>query len=283
MKKSFSVLFIILSAFIFAQAPQKISYQAVIRNASNNLIVSSSVGMRISILQGSPVGTAVYVETQTPSTNANGLVSLEVGNGAVVSGAFSTINWAAGPYYIKTETDPTGGTSYSIFATSQLNSVPYALYSETANSVNSTGQNIYEVYGTGQLVVSSSTTVYTLIPGLLQVINVPSGYKAFVSTSGGLQCTATGNAFSVVDVAFFVDGSVSTQAGVRRVVAANTAGIAQVISNWSFSKTYSLAPGNHTFEVRAIYPTGTGASTANVSSSSAPQLQGVLTVILVKQ
>jgi len=117
----------------FAQAPQKMSYQAVIRNTSNALITSTPVGMQISILQGSPTGTAVFVETQTPSTNANGLVSLEIGIGIPVTGTFAGINWAAGPYFIKTETDPTGGTAYSIAGTNELMSVPYALFS--ANSL----------------------------------------------------------------------------------------------------------------------------------------------------
>lgn len=285
MRKLFSILFFAICTLTFAQAPQKTSYQAVIRNASNNLVTSSTVGMRISILQGSPVGTVVYSETQTPLTNSNGLVSLEIGSGAVVSGAFSSINWASGPYYIKTETDPTGGTSYSIFGTSQLNSVPYALYSETANTantVNSTGQNIYEVYGTAQIAVSNAMTSYNLIPGLSQVVNVPAGYKAYVSTDGGIQCTATGNAFSVVDVTLFVDGSPSSQAGSRRIVAANTTGLAQMITNWSMAKTYILSTGNHTFDVRVASAGGTS-SIANVSSSSAPQLQGVLTVMLIKQ
>jgi hypothetical protein len=90
--------------------------------------------MRISILQTTPSGTAVYVETQTPTTNANGLVSIEIGGGTVVVGNFSTINWANGPYFVKTETDPTGGTNYSITGTSQLLSVPYALYAATAGN-----------------------------------------------------------------------------------------------------------------------------------------------------
>ena len=111
-----------------AQAPEKFSYQAVVRDGSNALVTSTDVGMQISILQGSANGVAVYMETQTPTTNANGLVSLEIGDGTVESGTFSTIDWANGPYFIKTETDPTGGTTYSIVGTSQLLSVPYALH-----------------------------------------------------------------------------------------------------------------------------------------------------------
>jgi Protein of unknown function (DUF1566) len=120
---------LLISSILFAQAPQKMSYQAVIRNSSNALITSTPVGMRISVIQGSIFGAAVYVETQTPSTNVNGLVSLEIGTGTAVLGTFAGINWAAGPYFIKTETDPTGGTTYSITGTNELMSVPYALFS----------------------------------------------------------------------------------------------------------------------------------------------------------
>ena len=126
---------VLLMASVFAQAPEKMSYQAVIRNSSEALVTNTTVGMQISILQGSASGTAVYVETQVPTTNANGLVSLEIGAGTVESGDFATIDWANGPYFIKTETDPTGGTSYSITGTSQLLSVPFALHAKTAETV----------------------------------------------------------------------------------------------------------------------------------------------------
>jgi len=133
MKKIITILAVVLlTASVFAQAPQKMSYQAVIRNASNALVTSTPVGMRISLLQGTSTGMAVYVETQTPSTNANGLVSLEIGTGTIVTGTFAGINWATGPYFIKTETDPTGGTAYTIAGTNELMSVPYALFSANA-------------------------------------------------------------------------------------------------------------------------------------------------------
>ena len=136
MKKLYTLLTaVILTASAFAQAPEKMSYQAVVRDAGNALVTSQSVGMQISILQGSVSGTAVYVETQTPTTNINGLVSIEIGSGTVVFGAFNTIDWSNGPYFIKTETDPTGGTTYTMTGTSQLMSVPYALHANTADSI----------------------------------------------------------------------------------------------------------------------------------------------------
>ncbi len=114
----------------FSQSvPQKFSYQAVIRNAGNLLLDSQTVGIRIKILQGSETGTEVYSETHTGNTNANGLITIEVGGGTVLSGSMASINWGNGPYFIKTETDPLGGSNYSISGSSQLLSVPYALYS----------------------------------------------------------------------------------------------------------------------------------------------------------
>lgn len=117
----------------WAQVPQKMSYQAVIRNSSDKLIVNKSVGMRIGILQGSEAEIAVYTETQTPTTNINGLVTVEIGTGTS-NDDFSAIDWANGPYFIKTETDVSGGTDYTITSLSQLLSVPYSLYSKTAEN-----------------------------------------------------------------------------------------------------------------------------------------------------
>jgi hypothetical protein len=135
MKKVYSVLAgLMLTVAAMAQVPQGMSYQAVVRNSSNNLIVNTNVGVRISIVQGSSIGTPVYVETQNITTNLNGLMSLTVGAGSVVTGNFSTINWGDGPYFIKTETDPNGGTNYTISGVQQLLSVPYALYAANAGS-----------------------------------------------------------------------------------------------------------------------------------------------------
>ena len=124
---------------LLAQSPQKISYQAVVRDGDNELVVNSSVGVQVSILQGSASGTTAYAETQSPTTNENGLFSMEIGNGTATTGDFSSIDWSAGQYFIKTEIDPSGGTEYSITGISQMLSVPYALYAETAGNAGSTG------------------------------------------------------------------------------------------------------------------------------------------------
>lgn len=131
MRKFYSlILTVFISATLFSQAPEKMSYQAVIRNSTDQLVTNHAVGMRISILQGSSSGTAVYTETQTPTTNANGLVSIEIGGGS----GFDAINWGNYTFFIKTETDPTGGTGYTITGISQILSVPYALHAKTVAS-----------------------------------------------------------------------------------------------------------------------------------------------------
>lgn len=124
------MLFLLSGSMIpaVAQSPTKMSYQAVIRDAANNLIVNHAVRTKVSLLSGSPAGTKVYSEIQQSTTNANGLVTFVIGEGTGVTGDMNTINWALGPFYIKTETDPTGGTNYTITGTSQLLSVPFALY-----------------------------------------------------------------------------------------------------------------------------------------------------------
>ena len=135
------LILLFLSLNIYAQSPEKMSYQAIVRDANNTLVANKTIGMQISILQSNTTGTVVYAETHTIDTNLNGLVSLEIGRGST-SDNFSTIDWSAGPYFIKTETDPTGGSSYTITGTSQLMSVPFALYANTSGSSQTNATNI---------------------------------------------------------------------------------------------------------------------------------------------
>lgn len=133
MKKIVLIAALALGTYmVSAQAPEKMSYQAIVRNASGQLLTNQNVAVRVSVLQGSAAGTAVYSERVTGTTNVNGLVSLEIGSGTVLSGTFNAINWGTNSYYLKTETDPAGGTNYTIAGTSQLLSVPYALYAKSS-------------------------------------------------------------------------------------------------------------------------------------------------------
>jgi hypothetical protein len=132
------IILLVLTVFtvpnIWSQSPEKMSYQAVIRDSDNTLITDAVVGTQISILQGSANGVVVYEEEHSIMTNGNGLLSLEIGTGTPLNGSFTTIDWSNGPYYIRTATDPMGGNNYAIVSTSQMLSVPYALYAATAGN-----------------------------------------------------------------------------------------------------------------------------------------------------
>jgi hypothetical protein len=129
------LLFLILTLPIFAQSPEKMSYQAIIRAQDNSLIINSKITLKVIVHQGAATGSSVYQETHSVNTNNNGLVSLEIGTGTVGVGSFSAIAWDKGPYFIETQVDVKGGTNYNIVGVTQLLSVPYALHAKTADRI----------------------------------------------------------------------------------------------------------------------------------------------------
>ena len=129
MKYIISIYSLFFTIYAGAQVPQRMSYQAVIRNANNTLLSQQMIGVRISILQADTAGPAVYIETHYTKTNLNGLMTLQIGGGLKFFGDFESINWSTGRYFVKTETDPDGGFDYRITGYSELLSVPYALFS----------------------------------------------------------------------------------------------------------------------------------------------------------
>ena len=126
----------LLTGSILAQTPQAFKYQAIARDNLGNVIANQVIGLQISILMDSAGGTPVYVETHIPQTNQFGLFSINIGEGAVVFSSFSNISWGIDSYFIQTELDASGGALYTMMGTSQLLSVPYALFSENAANVN---------------------------------------------------------------------------------------------------------------------------------------------------
>jgi hypothetical protein len=134
-----SLVLIVFANHAFAQVPQGFNYQAVARNSVGVLLNNQLLGVRLSVHQGSAGGTVVYSERQTPTTNTFGLFTVTVGQGTVLSGVFNTINWSSGNYWLEVGLDVTGGTTYTSMGTSQLLSVPYAMYAGTSGSSGATG------------------------------------------------------------------------------------------------------------------------------------------------
>jgi len=226
MKRLFMLLLIIgYAVSVFSQSPQKMSYQCVIRNVNGNLVANQTVNLRVSILRGSETGTVVYQETYNPKpqTNANGLVTVEIGSGTSSIGTFSSIDWPNGLYYLKTETDPTGGTSYTISGTSQLLSVPYAFYSKSAASLSTPyvpGPGITisgNTIGTNlSLQVSTEGDMLSLTPG--NSVYVPGISSAnvtvpIVTTKPVTNVTST-KAYGSGDVSFYGTSTSITETGI---------------------------------------------------------------------
>jgi trimeric autotransporter adhesin len=218
---------LLLSSFFYvllssAQAPNKFSYQAVIRNASNALVSNAPVGIKISVLQTTSTGTTVYSETHTSTTNINGLASIEIGGGTVVSGVFANINWANGPFFIKTETDPTGGTSYSIVGTSQLLSVPYALFaSNTANTWGTLG-NASTSPATNFIGTTDNQDVVFkrngLVSGRINGANLSFGQNSLLAPTASFN-----SAFGTESLQFITSGQFNSAVGYQ-ALRANTTG-----------------------------------------------------------
>lgn len=271
MKKIFSTLAITLIATaIYAQAPQKMSYQAVVRDATNALVQNTSIGMQVSILKGSANGTAVYVERHFPMTNANGLATLEIGAGTIVSGVFSSINWADSPYFVKTQTDLNGGANYTITGTNQLLSVPYALTSDVAtNAVTADLADNATLLGgksanfyTGRVIQASSPGCSASCPELTEgstdfvtinsvTITVPGPGKIFVSLNGHIETRrkTTGPTYLSVTSNIYSESSSGVYLTTRGEM---NLGYSTHPINFSNTFTVSKA-GTYTYSYRAKY------------------------------
>lgn len=142
-----SLIFVVSAIKMYAQVPQMLNYQGVARNASGQALVNQAIGLRLTVLDAATSGNELYKETQTVTTNAFGLYNLMIGNGTVVSGSFTGINWLSGTRYLQVEIDPAGGTTYTLVGTpTQMLAVPYAL---GANSVQATSNGGAGLIGTG--------------------------------------------------------------------------------------------------------------------------------------
>jgi hypothetical protein len=146
-----------------------------------------------------------------------------------------------------------------------------------------TGQDAASVFGTGFLTSFTSTT-FSVIPGLTYTVNVPSTSVIQISTNGGFYTNSTASSgVTSLDVAIYIDGAAPSNGSWQRFVAANTAGIANMIQNFTMSKTVTLSAGNHTIDVRAKYISSGSTASATVGGDNTSTLQGTLNVITLKK
>ena len=199
MKFLFIFLSLFVSTLLFSQAPQGINYQAVMRNSSSNLVINTTVAIRVQIRQGSATGTIVYQERQSIISSSQGLINMVIGAGTAQTGTFNAINWAVGPFFVNLGVDFSNGVNYQDFGTQQLMSVPYALYAKTSGAqlnqwrygnivpVNSLGVlgDFYLDVVTGNVYYKNSATTWVLTGNIKGPVG-PSG-AAGAQGSQGIQ------------------------------------------------------------------------------------------------
>jgi hypothetical protein len=198
MKKLFTIIAFVTSLTIFAQAPQGFNYQATVRNSSGALLLNQIVLVKFNILQNSTTGTTVYSETQTANSDDLGHISLVVGQGTATTGTFSSINWGNGTYYLGIELNT--GAGYVAMGTTQLFSVPYALYAQSSGNglTIPSGTNVGDVLTwNGTSWVSSSTVLPNVTTTAITTITATSAISGGnVTSQGGSIVTARGVCYS---------------------------------------------------------------------------------------
>jgi uncharacterized protein (TIGR02145 family) len=163
------ILLILFPLFGYSQAPQKINFQSILRNSSGEVVANKSVSLKISILSGSISGSSVYSEIHTKTTDISGLISLQIGNGTVLSGVFANIGWGDFPHFIKLEVDFSGGNNYVLLGTQELMSVPYALY---ASKTDTSSLNLVNRFNSKVNISDTSNMLLNYRTGLNNKVNI---------------------------------------------------------------------------------------------------------------
>lgn len=280
MKKIITFTLVLAAWFNYAmaQAPFKFNYQGIARNATGQPLASQNLGIRISIMDGTPGGTNVYTETHTVTTNAYGLYTLPIGGGTVVSGAMNTVPWNTGDKFIKVEIDPAGGTTYADMGTTQLLSVPYALSAGDAkltlpySDVQANTASLFKIENTGdgagiEGINSSTTANAAAIKGVINNTS-PGGFSSGVrginnSTSGlgigvyGSQAGSGWGVYGTTPTGIGVYGNASG-AGIG-VYAASSSGLGlNATSSTGSTASFQITNNANTSTAVIVQSNGTG-------------------------
>ena len=192
----------LLACFVMsaiAQSPGAFNYQAIARNSNGNSLPNQSVAVRFTLKAGSITGTIVYQERDIATTNQFGLFTAEIGRGTPLSGTFAGVNWASGAIYLDVEFDPNGGSTFTDLGTSQLISVPYALFAQQSaaalsgatGATGTTGSN-----GATGLSGASGPTGATGSTGLGGVLTDYAVYSESASSGGNPSTTLTSGSWA---------------------------------------------------------------------------------------
>lgn len=261
MKKIILLLTLSFSLLNFANAqtpPNAFNYSAVARNAAEQPIATTTIGIQITILKTSPTGASQYSENHFVNTDAYGLFNLVIGAGAVQSGSMATIDWSNDNYYLKVGMDAAGGTNFLTMGTTQLLSVPYAMYAKSAGSVSggtgititsvsSAGDTLYlsngqsfvaggNSGGTGNLVLPTITT------------NAVTAITSNSATFGGAISNANGN--HIMERGIVYSTSPNPTLGSNKIEIGNGIGTFDTISGLGYGYEHLLNP-NTTYYARA--------------------------------
>ena len=251
-----TLCFLLLTIVVKAQTPPNaFNYSAVARNAAGQPIATSTIGIQITILKTSPTGVSQYSENHFVNTDAFGLFNLVIGAGAVQSGSMATIDWSNDNYYLKVGMDATGSTNFLTMGTTQLLSVPYAMYAKSAGSVNgititsvsAAGDTLYlsngqsfiaggNSGGTGNLVLPTITT------------NALTAITSNSATFGGAISNANGN--QIMERGIVYSTSPNPTLGSNKIIIGNGIGTFDTISGLGYQYAH-LLNSNTTYYVRA--------------------------------
>ncbi len=225
------MIFMLAVCSLFAQTPAKFNYQGVARNAQGVVIANQSISLKVTIIDGTISGAAVYSEVHAATTNQLGLFTLSIGAGQVLTGEFDKIAWGTSEKFIKTEMDPTGGANYVLIGTSQLLSVPYALNAKNAENVQLKAQDNYYTGG-----MKFSTTYNTWLSSPVQIVVENSG-KYLLNASGRAYCSG------ISSISMRVQNSTTKSTlGITFVGGVNLNGAQQ--NSGSFTKIVQLSKGD---------------------------------------
>lgn len=265
---------IALTSNIFAQAPDVINYQAIVRDVNNTVIANQSVSVKFVITEGLPTGTVVYEEDQSPTTNSHGLINLKIGTGAFVTGTLAAIDWSANSYYLTTSIDPTGGSNYTLSGVSELVSVPYALHAKTVDDKDDADadpaneiQDLQLVGSDLSITNNGSATIIDLSPLMVDTDTQldESEVDAFVANNGYLTTEVDGSVTNEIELPaggangqiLQTDGS-GNYAWVNKTVDTDTqldeTDVDAMVSNNGYLTSFTEVDGSVTNEIEL--PTG---------------------------